>query len=355
MSFFGSPVDRVSEVITHPNADTLDIACLESCPEWKFVVRRGDFKVGDPAIYLQIESVLPDWLIERIGLVGKLSGAKKNRIKTVELRGQISQGICIKPEQAFTPETMPKDLHYGLDVAELLGVTKYEPPVKPCQSGTLVPLPDMIHHYDIQGTERFAAIVDFMMDIPCFFTEKVEGSHIAVQRTLDKQLNVCMRNNMIVLDGTGENQYYRGMKLAGIPETLEKFSTLHPGKTVALRGELVGPGVEGNIYQLKEFDVYAFELLVNHTPIDKDLFETFMATTKTKVSPILASGKTLREFLSGHTIAESSNGLSLINLSVRREGIVIQPLKETRHPTFGRVILKKHSPLYLAKKKNKEE
>lgn len=351
MTTIATTFETISEVYKHPNADTLDIARLAALPEWSFVTLHKQFKVGDKALYIQIDSVLPDDLIAKIGLTGKLAGSLKNRVKTVELRGQISQGICVNPEAVFTDIPMPVDTSDGVDVSALLNIVKYDPPLKPCQNGMLVPFPPMIHHYDIQGTERFNDVVDFMMDLPCFVTEKVEGSHIAIQRTVDGHLNVCMRNNMIVPDGINENMYYRGMRLAGVPETLESFSKLHPGKTVTLRGELTGPGVEDNIYKFKEFDVYAFELIVEQTSIDKSIFESFMATTKTKVSPIECSGKTLREYLNGRTIPEASNGYSMLNPAVRREGIVIQTLKQTMHPTFGRVILKKHSPLYLAKKK----
>jgi hypothetical protein len=41
--------------------------------------------------------LLPEPLIETLGLQGKLAGSAQNRIKTIKLRGEISQGVVADP------------------------------------------------------------------------------------------------------------------------------------------------------------------------------------------------------------------------------------------------------------------
>jgi RNA ligase (TIGR02306 family) len=88
-------------------------------------VRKGQFKTGDLAAYVPEQSVLPNWLIERLGLVGRLSGAEKNRVKAIKLRGVLSQGLVVDLESI--PDL--QDVKAEQDVTANLGIVKWEPPV----------------------------------------------------------------------------------------------------------------------------------------------------------------------------------------------------------------------------------
>src|SRR5687768_6692486 len=89
------PVDdsfqvRVRELVIHPhpNADSLELAQVDG---FRAVVRKGEFKTGDYALYIPEKAILPDELLHELGLWGKLSGSGKNRVKPVKLRGQLSE------------------------------------------------------------------------------------------------------------------------------------------------------------------------------------------------------------------------------------------------------------------------
>lgn len=87
-------------------ADAIECATVLG---WKLVVKKGEFKVGDLAIYCEIDSVLPE------KPEFEFLKSCKYRIKTVRLRGQISQGIC------FPLSVLPSEvsLEEGLDVTEI--------------------------------------------------------------------------------------------------------------------------------------------------------------------------------------------------------------------------------------------
>ncbi len=92
MSFFGVSVETIASVRTHPGADRLDLCTLEGM-SFQVVVKRGEFNPGDRVVYFPVDALLPEDLLRRIGLEGRLAGARKNRVKTISLRGEISQGL----------------------------------------------------------------------------------------------------------------------------------------------------------------------------------------------------------------------------------------------------------------------
>lgn len=97
-----------------------------------------------------------------------------------------------------------------------------------------------------------------------------------------------------------------------------------------------------------------FDIKIGGRYVAPDAFENWLPDPMVRV-PVLAKGVTLREWLNGRGIQEASNGMSLLNPNVRREGIVIKPMTE-EYVDFGdghrqRLIIKQRSPLYLAKEK----
>ena len=111
-------IQKIKSLTPIPNADRIELARVLG---WKCVVKKGEFKVGDKCVYIEIDSIPPsdnhvfDFL--------KHSNGKMDRVKTIKLRGQISQGLA-----------MPVNLFNGLDrynigddITKVLGIKKWEP------------------------------------------------------------------------------------------------------------------------------------------------------------------------------------------------------------------------------------
>lgn len=113
-------VVEIDAVEIHPNADRLDIVKVKG---WQCVAGRGQYQAGDKAVYIPIDSILP--MEVESALFGPDSKVKlsKSRVKTIRLRGAISQGMV-----ATLDVLGLKDLKIGTDVTNKLGITKYEPP-----------------------------------------------------------------------------------------------------------------------------------------------------------------------------------------------------------------------------------
>jgi ATP-dependent RNA circularization protein (DNA/RNA ligase family) len=114
-------------------------------------------------------------------------------------------------------------------------------------------------------------------------------------------------------------------------------------------GELLGPGVQGNLYELKNLSITLFDIMIGGEYLSAADFLSLTAAYKLPTVPVLAKAVTLRAWLAGKEIAAASNGKSEFNKKKLREGIVVKPMVEQRHGEIGRLILKQRSPEYLAK------
>lgn len=337
MAFFGVTKEKIKEVRPIPGADRIEVASLEDM-NFEFVIMKGQFKPGDECLYLPIDSLLPEELIAKLGLTGKLAGSKRNRIKTVRLRGQISQGIVITPEHA--PDGTPEE------ITSHLGITKYEPPEVCIQKGILVSLPQGQSMYDIEGADRYVNIAELLMDKMVHITEKLEGSNFST--TFDgNDVFVCQRSGAIKEIEGAEHTFWTIARRQNLLDFARELYRKY-GEPVAVYGEVIGPGYQKNLYKRKDHEAYLFDIRLLHC--GKFLVPSiFAAETQGMLTvPLLAQDVSLRGWLNGRTIKEASNGQSILNPDMKREGIVIKPMQEEDAPNFGRLIIKQRSPLYLA-------
>jgi RNA ligase (TIGR02306 family) len=346
VSTFAVTVEQIREVWTHPNADRLELARLGSM-SYQFVIGKGSYRAGDRVVYFPIDSVLPGPLIERLGLAGKLAGATKDRVKTVRLRGEISQGVVGSLD--VLPPGGPEPA-LGDDVTARLGVTKYEPPPVTTEGGELVPLPPLVSVYDIEGCERFQAVLEsYLLDVPVAITEKLEGSHFAASSDASGEISVCQRRFRIRPVEGVEHTWHALARASGVLAAMPAIARELGGpSTVTVRGEVIGPGVQGNHYRLPARRLVAFEIEADGAAVDAPTFFALCERFGLEHAPVLARDVTLRAWLAGRPVALASDGPSQLNPAVAREGVVVRPWREVRDQSFGRVILKQRSPAYLA-------
>ncbi len=110
-------VVRLGPVQRHPNADTLSMTTVHG--GYPVLFKTGTFSEGDLAVYLPVDSVVPDseewsWLAP----AGSALRDKDRRIKAKRLRGIFSMGLL---------SAAPTGADVGQDVADQLGITKYDP------------------------------------------------------------------------------------------------------------------------------------------------------------------------------------------------------------------------------------
>lgn len=119
-------IEVIEDLWNHPNADLLDLARVRG---WQCVVKKGEFAKGDKVIYFEIDSFIPTELAPFLSK-GKeprvFEGIKGERLKTIRLRGALSQGLIL-PISILGSVDFP--LEDGTDVSKHLGVIKWELPL----------------------------------------------------------------------------------------------------------------------------------------------------------------------------------------------------------------------------------
>lgn len=369
MSKFAVTIESISKIYPHPNADRLELAQIDGMA-YQFIIGKGQFHEGDLVVYFPIDSLLPPTVVSYMGLEGKLSGKDKNRVKTIRLRGEISQGVV--SDLGILEDCNIGFYAIGADVTEMLGVTKYEVAediranLGNSKTKTRT-LPDMVSHYDIEGADRNVKFVnEYLFNTPVFITEKIEGSHCSISRFADGTVAVCSRNKL--LEGE-DNYWYKGCTNSNLFEAVEfLYQWLSEDdftpQVVTIRGELIGPGVQGNIYDFKVHHVLVFDIELDGKPIPARRFVDLCNIAGIDTVPQLFNPYIyildgvelnvdqrgmLSTWLNDKTLQQASNGYSQLKLDVLREGVVIRPFYEEQYVTgLGRLQLKQRSPQYLS-------
>lgn len=134
-------VVRIDELHKHPNADSLSIVVIGG---YQVVVKTENYKVGDLAIYIQPDSVVPAipqfaFLWENLTFPDGVVPEKKRRITARRFRKEWSEGLLMPladffqraEDWNFFDKDFTRIIDEGSDVAELIGIVHYEPPEDP--------------------------------------------------------------------------------------------------------------------------------------------------------------------------------------------------------------------------------
>jgi RNA ligase (TIGR02306 family) len=243
-------VQRIKDIQPIPGADAIEVASVLG---WKVVVKKGEYQIGDLAIYLEIDSVPPD--DEPYRFLWKNTEERPNnfRIRTVKLRGQVSQGILF-PLSLFGDFQSTLAVE-GLDVTNALDITKYEAPL-PAGSANVegqffdgVPKTDEERVQSETGQRLLAAL----QGRPYYITVKCDGSSMTVA-VHDDKVKVASRNYRLA--ETPDSAYWRAAHAND--DGLIKFVEANPH--LAVQGELVGPGIQGNRLGLTEHKCLVFTI-----------------------------------------------------------------------------------------------
>ena len=120
-------VARINEIKAIERADNIEQVVIGG---WNAITKKGEFKEGDKVVVATTDAVIPEALSELMGVTNYLR--KGQRVRTVKLRGVYSECLLI-PFKYLAPKSLEKNVEPGHDMMGILGVTKYEPPVKQIQ------------------------------------------------------------------------------------------------------------------------------------------------------------------------------------------------------------------------------
>ena len=343
-------IQTVNLVEPIPNADAIERIRVLG---WYVVVKKGEFTVGDRVIYCEIDSLLPERpefeflrassfkpaILDEGGAVQQRAGF---RIKTIKLRGQVSQGIC------FPLELLSNDftLEEGTDVTDALGIIKYDPPVPAGQNGRVKGVfPAFLSKTDETRVQVLETILEKHRGKTFYVTEKLDGTSFSAFLR-DGEFGICSRN--LWVDETDDsNQLARLATRLQLREKLCQIQNRY-GFMPAIQGEIIGPGIQGNKYALKLMTLRVFNLFDIGAYRLREHSETMQILKESELEIVPQLGTIVLNH-SVDQLVEMSVGMSSLNAVVPREGIVLRPLMEVIDPELGRLSFKAINPKFLLK------
>jgi RNA ligase (TIGR02306 family) len=358
-------VCRVERVEAHTNADRM---CICTVKGWRVCAGRdpetgrNQFQPGDRCIYIPPDSVLPPELSDRLGVTKYLSPLAANaegvrppggRVRVARLRGEPSYGLIMRVDDP--------DLAVGTDMAEALGITKWEPPQAIVDGEAERPHPAFHAYTDIENFRNFPDLIGEGEEV--VITEKIHGKNarLGLIHTPDEEgpewtfMAGSHGQRRREFDGKGRRSQFWDCLTEPIQELLRHVSSGQ--NNVILFGELFGSRIQDMWYGLENgnFALRAFDLAVNGKYLDFDVKAELCARFGVEMTPILYRGPFsqawVEEHVSGPTTMCAAEQAGKFK---GREGIVITPVRE-RFAQVGerlcdRVILKAISFEYLERK-----
>jgi RNA ligase (TIGR02306 family) len=374
-------VVKINVIKEHPNADRMELAYVDG---YQVCVQIGTYKVGDTAVYIPVDSVLPDKLEAFIFGENAKVKLNKHRVRLIKLRKAPSHGMLMTIDEVLEYFLANKivagcllsnnDGGLGYDLTDLLGITKYMPPVKVpnAMSGKAAPKrhchPMFSKYTEISHLKKYWNA--FMTGEEVYITEKVHGTNFRcgwvpfVARTFWQKLKnifglnkpyefVYGSHNVQLMDGKGkdafsDNVYKRVVKEHDLKNKIIKGQLWY--------GEIFGHGIQtGYEYGFKDgkVDVVFMDIkdVAANIYLDFDRVIELVQGAKEQVVPYTWGGYNPKLMLEA---LNSPGYVSKVDLKTTPvEGFVVRPYVE-RSFYGGRLILKILSDEYLLRKDNSD-
>ena len=316
----------ISNIQPIPNADKIELVTVDG---WNVVVAKDvGHKVGDLVIYCEIDSFLPireEFEFLRKSSYKKMGDVEGFRLRTVKLRGQVSQGLILPMSVLNPPDTNIYVTPFeGLDVTKMLDIVKYEPPIPAELAGKVKGVfPSFIPKTDeerIQNLTKEYEEWKYQSKHQFYVTEKLDGSS-ATFYVKDGEFGVCSRN--LELLETEGNTFWKVARELGLENKMKSL-----GKNISLQGELIGEGIQGNPYKLKGqtirfftgYDIDKRERIgfIHFTVMIMDMGLEYVPVINPEFGFLLPD--TIEEML------QYAEGKSALNPDTEREGVVVRSL-----------------------------
>lgn len=404
MANFECKIVKIEKKANHPNADRLTIYNIGgyNCISNKLPDGSDRYDIGDLVVYIPENALLPEWLLKKMDFwneekgKGILAGKEGNRVKPLKLRGIFSEGVlypCLtmrEYEEGFSVDEVVKSYGYdentkfvfqekstegyvgftpaveGIDVADFLGITKYEPVIPATMGGEIFNGgTEIVVPYDVEPIQKYmdAFVEGEMFEV----TEKIHGTQtrfIFTKGNVNEETFGENKDIYIASKGQGDkglffknnlsnsNSYYvRAFKLNNIEEKVINSELYKNSDMLTLFGETYGMqdlkyGLENGHIGYRLFDVYVGKPRQGRF-LNYEECKAFAEELGIERVPSLYIGE-----YSFDKVMELTSGKTTLgkNKDQIREGVVIRPLNERYVEELGRVFLKSVSEAYKLRK-----
>lgn len=324
---------------------------------YRSIVQKGQFKENELVVFIEEDSILPSdanwvriyapfmeqykWKVKLMKL-NKMQTQKPNKapmsmFSVDEWLPTISQGI-IMPYVALLAATDSSAYpNEGDDVTQLMGITKYEPPVRFSMGETAGTFPIWIGKTDELRVQSYPHMLEELNGDAAYATLKIDGSSATVWFDADGTAHIASRN---LERRDGDNVYWNALR----PYLPNMMSV---GDRYAFQGEVYGESIQKNPLGIKGVDFQCFCAFDRHQMeyLNYEDEINLCAALGLPHVQVIYEWQDFNESLSG--LERLSRGV-YPNTSNPREGIVVRPKRFRFSPTAsGRLSFKYINPDFL--------
>lgn len=376
MSEFKVCLTTIVDVRPHDNADRLEIASVYG---FQVVIKKDSYKVGDKCFYIPIDSVIPQDLEDYLFPEDSKIKLTHHRVKQIRIRSFPSQGMLVSIEDMTRANKNRKlwgsVLREEMDYAEILGITKYEPPTPNYQNGTNA---TKVKAYTNSNFGKYNGIDNIKWNPNAFkgtqvvIQEKLHGSNCRAGKVpteantvwkkikkifglLEKYEYVYGSNNVELTNRDGNKNFYGADIYKAVLEKVGARDKLKDGEIIY--GELIGEGVQKNYsyghktHHFVLFDVKKYcETDKCFKWLDPEQVIIFASLRGFDVVPFLYIGEFSQE-----KIEELVSGPSVYDPYTKvREGIVVKARVDYHNTNYpaSKKVFKHINPAYLDKEQS---
>jgi len=323
-------IQKVTDIQPIPDRDFIVQAKVLG---WPIITRKDEFEEGDLCVFFEIDSLLPPE-----NQVFTFMDKYRYRVKTLKLRGVLSQGLAL-PLTSFDMHGFEEDD----DVTKLLDIKKHNPK----EPGGVAKMigqmkctrPFWIPKTDETRLQSRPGVLKEIEGTTVRITTKCDGSSFSAgYYAADDEFHVCSRNRSI--KEADDSVWW---KIAHRYQLREKLRIVHEqtGQSLCIQGEICGPSIQKNRMGLSDHTLLVFDVwsIDNQRYLDTEdqmniINELGLLSVPIEGEFTIVYGTTLDEFL------EWARG-NYRYTDHPREGIVVRPLMEAYSPALkGRASFK---------------
>jgi len=259
-------IRKISAKYQIEGADLIELVQVDG---WQCIAKKGEFEVNDLCVYFEIDSFLP--LEEKYSFLKKTTkfeGRDGYRIRSMKMRGVISQGLALPLSFGFKYDHINDPWTLDKEVTEVLGVVKYDNAQSNYDqkvgnsSDRSNKFPSFIPKTDQERVQNLTSYFTSMKGHAFEESLKLDGSSMTCYKVKDPKwydkllfwlepstkFGVCSRNLEVEMESA--------FGKAAIKYNIEK--QLPVG--YAVQGELVAPKIQTNHEKVSEAEFYVFDI-----------------------------------------------------------------------------------------------
>lgn len=283
-------IRRIKQLLPIAGADRIEIALVDG---WQVVVKKGEFKEGALAVYFEIDSWVPNTIAPFLTGEGKppkeYNGVQGERLKTIKLRKQLSQGLLLPLSVLGREEVGYTE---GTNVTERLGIQKWEAAeeVNEKRGGNQMAsktrsFPHFLRKTDQERVQNFGHMIAQNLDTEFEVTVKKDGSSMTVfmvvpgseyyqdakemihgkpslwsrlkqfvlRRPDEPVFGICSRN--LLLNSEGNSNFHKAAE-----DVILELMDMPLNRSIAIQGEVVAPDIQGNYEKVNGVEFHIFDI-----------------------------------------------------------------------------------------------